>query len=191
LGDCTDSAADAGLEHATKLAMKRGTEMDGLHLREYPCPPNIFAELGADLIRSGKSIRFIACGDSMLPSLRGGDTLICEPVGQSQVRVGDIVFYLTPDKQSIFHRVIRKRRQNNNLSFQVQADNSLKPDGWINEAQILGKISSIQRGSKNLDMRGLKAKLLNRWAALRTRTKLNRFNHLRALEQCFNQVIGR
>ncbi len=162
--------------------------MDGVHLREYPCPPDIFAELGADLLRSGKSIRFIAIGDSMLPNLSGGDTLICEPLGLSQLRVGDIVFYLTPEKQSIFHRVIRKRRQSDNLLFQVQADNALKPDGWINEAQILGKISSIQGSNKSLDMRSMKARLLNCWAVLRSRTKLNRFNRLRALEQSFNQV---
>lgn len=161
-------------------------------LRESQCPPDLFAELCASLLQVGTSIRFSAQGDSMLPSLRSGDTLICEPVEGRQLRVGDVVFFITADGQGIFHRIIRTRRQNASPFFLVQADNALKPDGWKSAGEILGRVNHITRASGTKeDMGTFKMSLLNRWAAFRSRSKLNRFRRLRAWEHGFIQALGR
>ncbi len=172
--------------------MKRGPVMNSAHLREYQCPPDVFAELGAGLLRSGKSIRFIASGDSMLPNLRDGDTLICEPVENGWVSVGDIVFFLTPDRQAIFHRVVRRQTKEGSQFFQIQADNQLKPERWIRSDEILGKLTRVIRsGSTAQELRGWRMKLGNSWAAFRSRARLNRFNRVRMLEQYFSHIINR
>lgn len=166
--------------------------MNSAHLREYQCPPDVFAELGAGLLRSGKSIRFIASGDSMLPNLRHGDTLICEPARTDRVSIGDIVFFLTPDRHAIFHRVIRSKQKNGSRFFQVQADNQQKPERWLGTDEILGKVTRVIRNDSTAqDMRSWQMKLKNKWAAFRLRARLNRINHLRELEQCFSQNSGR
>ena len=161
-------------------------------LRGFQCPPDVFAELCVSLLQSGTSIRFIAQGDSMLPGLRSGDTLICEPAAAHQLKVGDIVFFLTADGQGIFHRIIRIRKLDGNPSYLVQADNSLKPDGWKNAGKILGKVSRLSRANGAEErMDTLIMSLINKWAAFRSRSKLNRYQRLRALEQGFIQAIGR
>lgn len=164
--------------------------MDSVLLRGYQCPPDVFADLCASLLQAGTSIRFIAQGDSMLPSLRSGDRLICEPAAARQLKVGDVVFFLTADGQAIFHRIIRARKQDGTRSFLVQADNSLRPDGWKSAGEILGRVSRIIRVNGAVAvMDSMKMSLINKWAAFRSRSKLNRFHRLRALEQGFIQVI--
>lgn len=128
----------------------------------------------------------------MLPGLRSGDTLICEPAAAHQLKVGDIVFFLTADGQGIFHRIIRIRKLDGNPSYLVQADNSLKPDGWKNAGEILGKVSRLSRANGAEErMDTLIMSLINKWAAFRSRSKLNRYQRLRALEQGFIQAICR
>jgi len=121
--------------------------MNSAFLRGYQCPPDVFAELCASLLQSGKSIRVFARGDSMLPNLRGGDTLFCSPLDGRPVRVGDIVLYLTPNRQTLFHRVIRAREQDGERFFQVQGDNSLNPEGWKSTAEILGRVARVIRSN--------------------------------------------
>jgi len=165
--------------------------MNTAFLRGYQCPPDVFAELCASLLQSGKSIRVFARGDSMLPNLRGGDTLFCSPLDGRPVRVGDIVLYLTPNRQTLFHRVIRAREQDGERFFQVQGDNSLNPEGWKSTAEILGRVARVIRSNgMEQGMDTLVMRLFNRWAAFRSRRKLNRFQRLRALEQGFFSLFG-
>lgn len=165
--------------------------MNSAFLRGYQCPPDVFAELCVSLLQSGKSIRVFARGDSMLPNLRGGDRLLCSPLDGRSVRVGDIVLYLTPNRQALFHRVIRAREQDGERFYQIQGDNSLNPEGWLGSAEILGQVARVIRSNgTEQGMDTLVMRLFNRWAAFRSRRKLNRFQRLRALEQGFFSLFG-
>ena len=107
------------------------------------------------------------------------------------MRVGDIVLYLTPNRQALFHRVIRAREQDGERFYQIQGDNSLNPEGWLGSAEILGQVARVIRSNgTEQGMDTLVMRLFNRWAAFRSRRKLNRFQRLRALEQGFFSLFG-
>ena len=66
----------------------------------------LFTQVSVDLLRSGFSIRFVATGESMEPTIHDGEAITVEPILPFQIKRGDIILYEMPNRV-IAHRVVR------------------------------------------------------------------------------------
>lgn len=58
------------------------------------------------VMRNARSWRVTVTGDSMLPSLRPGDRLVCLPLPRGRVRAGDVV--MVPDPRRPSRRLLKR-----------------------------------------------------------------------------------
>lgn len=82
--------------------------------------------------------------DSMAPTFKAGDTIICEEVvDPSTLKVGDIITYWTViDGQRILntHRIVEIYDGGGYLIFATKGDNNTHVDSWtVHESEIVGK----------------------------------------------------
>jgi signal peptidase I len=107
-----------------------------------------FIETLQDLLALGHAVRFQADGWSMHPTIRFGETIVIEPLGQSPVRVGDVLLYRR-GQGAIAHRVIQvacstagRRR------LILRGDAADCRDSPIELEQVLGRVVGVERGGR-------------------------------------------
>ena len=131
--------------------------------------PKVFPDITAELLEGGHSIRFQAPGRSMHPTIRDGETITVEPVTPSGVKVGDILLY-RGKTGVIAHRVVQIERENthavtgsSSLSpdylFILRGDASVNCDFPVEQAQVLGKVVSVERAGRSIDLYTWRAKI--------------------------------
>lgn len=140
--------------------------------------PDNFAEVTANLLRQGHSVRFRATGQSMHPTIRDGEEITVEPVAPREVKRGDILLYRGA-KGVIAHRVVDietdSRRQSaisqpsavssqsSSLSphylFILRGDASSSCDQPVAPAQVLGRVISVSRNGRDIVLNSARAKL--------------------------------
>jgi signal peptidase len=131
--------------------------------------PKVFPDITAELLEEGHSIRFQAPGRSMHPTIRDGETIIVEPVTPSSVKVGDIILYRSKTGV-IAHRVIQIKRDkigalpsssslSPNCFFILRGDASANRDFPVEREQILGKVVSVERAGRSVDLYTWRAKI--------------------------------
>ncbi len=111
-----------------------------------PDPPR-FMRVLETLLSGGQPVRFRAPGWSMYPTIRDGDAITVVPLGPSPVRVGDVVLY-RKGPAAIAHRVIRVRP----AGFVMRGDAAHTCDGPIEPAQVLGRVSAIERNGRTVHL---------------------------------------
>ncbi|HEY1272272.1 MAG TPA: S24/S26 family peptidase [Terriglobales bacterium] len=95
--------------------------------------------LAAELLRSGTSLKMTALGTSMVPAIWPGDVLTLEP-GAEGADVGDIVLFLQNGRFFI-HRIAEK----NSGTWRTRGDAVSQPDPPITPADVLARVSMIER----------------------------------------------
>lgn len=116
------------------------------------CTPVMFAELSADVLLTGKVLRFRARGSSMSPLVRDEDVLLIQPVRQASVRVGDVVLCNTEPDRIVVHRVIGRRAGSAGPELLLQGDRVPWPDGWFPASQVYGRVAAIERSGGLIEM---------------------------------------
>lgn len=137
------------------------------------CTPAALVELSAEILRSGRAVRFRARGDSMRPLVRDGDVLTVHPADAGSIRLGDLVLITDGHGRALVHRVIRRTAGREGLRFTVQGDRVSRPDGVIPAAQVHGRVTAIERAGVRIDVNRPGLRLLGLAAALRSRWHLN------------------
>ena len=123
---------------------------------------NPFADLVAELLTRGHRARFRVEGVSMLPTIRGGDTITVEPVSKIDIR--DIVVYRA-ERGLIAHRVVGVRKENGQaLVFLTRGDTRDSTEEPVQEPQVLGKVVTVNRNGRAIDLGG-------RWTNRRRRVR--------------------
>jgi hypothetical protein len=102
-------------------------------------------ELAADMLRSWGRLRLGVTGCSMFPSIRPGDTLLIELSHHHDVVNGDIVLFFR-EHRLFAHRAVG--RSHDDSWILTRGDAMRKEDPPVNEAELLGKVTSIWRGGK-------------------------------------------
>jgi len=104
----------------------------------------------------------------MYPFICDGDVLAVKQVEYSALKAGDIAFYRSSDHRLIVHRVVDKKLQSNKSMLLMRGDSVFKNDGWIYSDQVLGKVVSIQRDKKfvQLGQGGLLRPIMYSWNKL-------------------------
>jgi len=102
-------------------------------------------QLIADILGRNIPVRMTAWGSSMQPFIRDGDVITINPLGTKNPEPGDVVAFVIPQvSKLIVHRIVKKETG----SFLMRGDNNSQFDGWIENADILGVITTIQRGKR-------------------------------------------
>ncbi len=96
-------------------------------------------------------MRIYYTGPSMNPTLRTGDSLRVIPYGNSRIRVGDVVVFLSSDyERYVVHRVVSIDSQ----GVWTKGDNSNNIDSRVlHSDDIIGRVVSVQRNSRSVNIR--------------------------------------
>lgn len=156
-----------------------------LNLTKYECPPEEFAEISKALLLSGKSVRFNAVGDSMFPFLHDGDLVLIEPVIVENLKIGDVIFYEDINNHFLLHRVIRKGTLAGRPEFQIQADNNLKPGGWVTSDQIFGRLAQFFQNGLWVKMDSVGCRVATLLILVELRLNLNKYRRFRSGRKYF------
>jgi len=150
-------------------------------------PQHLFIDVSTELLRQGQSVRFRAPGLSMHPTIKEGETITVAPVALFNIKRGDILLYIV-GRKIIAHRVVRiKREKSNSIShslanFAIQStpdssthskalnpqlvfilcgDASLTCDDPVETQQILGKVVSVEKRGRSIDLYCRRAKMFH------------------------------
>jgi len=120
---------------------------------------HLLIDLSTELLGRGKSVRFRAPGRSMYPTIRENETITVEPVAPQDVKVGDIILYRL-EESVIAHRVIRIERREGNAHRFILCDDTLGTlDDPVEAEQVLGKVVSVERAGRSIDLYSRRVKM--------------------------------
>ena len=85
-------------------------------------------------------LRFTARGFSMHPFVTDGDVVTVTPAAWDEVDPGDIVACRSGEGLLV-HRIVRRVERR----LLVRGDNCESPDGLIGEADLLGRVTKVER----------------------------------------------
>lgn len=144
--------------------------------------------LSEEFIHAGAALRFSANGASMLPMIKDGDVLLVSPVSLERIRRGDVLLFTSEKGFPLVHRVICRQKSGQDYAFWMEGDQALLPDGWIPGKNVIGRLESLNRGSKTFDFRAPVTRLLCMALAARKRIRLP--ERLRfGMPACFVQLF--
>jgi signal peptidase I len=103
----------------------------------------VVSALLQDQLKKNTKIRLRVISDSMAPVLNTGDWIQVEPVKSSAIGRGNIVLLPATD-HFLTHRVVAL----NSTGCLTKGDNCLKPDPWVDRAEIFGQVSTRERQGK-------------------------------------------
>jgi signal peptidase len=91
-------------------------------------------------------------GTSMNPTLSESDLLAIEPYDNQPVRIGDVIFFLSPQgEKPAVHRVVRISPE----GVRTRGDNNTRMDPWIiHPEDIFGRVVRAARGEKQRSVYG-------------------------------------
>lgn len=103
-------------------------------------PNQQFVAVISAVLDQGRPFRFQASGVSMSPLIRDGDLVTLAPLAQRTPRLGDVLAFISPAADRLMvHRVVGVR----NRHLLLKADNSTRPDGWVDRQGILGRVVQV------------------------------------------------
>jgi hypothetical protein len=104
-----------------------------------------FIETLKDLLGRGHVVRFQADGWSMHPTIRYGEMITVEPLGESPVRAGDVLLYRHA-RSAIAHRLVRMT----STELVLRGDAADCCDAPINSDQLLGRVVAVERRGRTV-----------------------------------------
>lgn len=105
-----------------------------------------------DILSSGSFLRVRVTGRSMTPFLGGGDILTIRKVSASSLKKGDLVFFKNLDEYPVIHRVVKKQKHRDGITFQTRGDALIGFDERVREEEILGKVCVVEKGEKHYNL---------------------------------------
>ena len=153
-------------------------------------PQHLFIDVSTELLRRGQSVRFRAPGLSMHPVIKEGETITVVPISSFDIKRGDILLYIVGRKVVAHRVVSIKREKSNfatqstahstanastysstqasihsktlrpHLIFILRGDASAICDDPVEAQQILGKVVSVERRGRSIDLYSTSARML-------------------------------
>jgi signal peptidase I len=108
-------------------------------------------ELAAETLRQFSEVRFVAHGSSMLPSIYPGDYLTAKSFGSAVPHCGDIVLCRRSGEFRV-HRIVNILEDGPGTSYTLRGDALLENDPPVTRVEILGRVTSLLRRGKPVDL---------------------------------------
>ena len=140
-----------------------------------------------ELARSGKIV-VTNVGVSMRPLIKQGRDIIIINRKEGRLHKYDVPLYRRrSDNQAVLHRIVKV----NENDYVILGDNCMNKEYGITDDQIIGVMTSLVRGGKEIDLNGFWYRLYVRvWCALApVRVVCKRFVAL--LKRIVKKIIGR
>lgn len=109
-------------------------------------------ELAEEVIRKFGTVRLCVQGTSMMPAIRPGDTIEVRRTHPREISPGEIVLY-SREGRFFAHRVIRRSNTATGTHFVTQGDRLQAPDEPVSAAELLGRVTFIERGRRRVPPR--------------------------------------
>lgn len=122
----------------------------------------ILLHFSQKIFEKGENLRVQVFGSSMFPLIRSGDIVTVKPMPPENLTVGEVLFYY---KDGIFFAHRLKERSSNSLII-TRGDNLPFNDNFITPSEVLGKIVTVERRGKKIDMESGLMRLVN-WTTAR------------------------
>jgi signal peptidase I len=87
----------------------------------------------------GRTVRIVASGYSMIPSVWPGESIEIVPVVIENVKIGDIIAFQRI-QHMVVHRVVMIQNLNDESYITTMGDSNLRVDEVINNANYIGKV---------------------------------------------------
>ena len=88
----------------------------------------------------------------MLPFIRNGDLLAIQPVEAAMLQVGDVAFYRAAARGPTAHRVVSREAGNGQATLFMRGDAHSGPGERVSPEQVLGRVVSVQRSDRILQL---------------------------------------
>lgn len=125
------------------------------------CRGGDFYELSKDVLVRGDCLRFQARGGSMCPLIRDGDILEVQPIEVAEVRLGDVIFFQGHRGNMLAHRLVHKTQaENGETTLIAKGDAASQFDQPVRPDQLFGKVISIERRQKRVELDSRLIKLM-------------------------------
>jgi len=96
----------------------------------------------------------------MMPTVSDGERVTVKPVVPSDIKPGDIILYRNQGGV-IAHRVVRIEKRNGGAPlFVLRGDALGAPDEPVEVEQVLGKVESVERGGRSIDLYSWKVEII-------------------------------
>ena len=109
-------------------------------------------------IKKGTQITQKVEGESMLPTIRPGQTISLEYVSPSSIQVGDILIFRGA-QSNVVHRLVKIEEKNGGKLYITKGDNNLTLDPPSGYERILGRVASLD-GKKMSELESLEQRQL-------------------------------
>jgi len=200
-------------ESATRCTQQRSERVTSCLQRNdelVTCSPqHLFIDVSTELLRRGQCVRFRAPGLSMHPAIKEGETITVVPISSFDIKRGDILLYIV-GRKVIAHRVVRIKREKNDSTshssanfsthsttqsptlnpqhlFILRGDASPSYDDPVEAQQILGKVVSVEKNGRSIDLYSRRAGISRIAYAWASRFKRLILNILRKLGEICNE----
>lgn len=117
----------------------------------------IGCDLASEVARTFGEIRLRVFGTSMAPSILPGDVLSIRRAEIGEISVGDVILY-SRNARLFAHRVIRRSGKSGEPGLITRGDRLRHDDPWVSSTELLGRVISVGRGSRQVDFSAQ-----NRW----------------------------
>jgi len=113
----------------------------------------VLKEFAFDLLRAGNSVRIMASGYSMYPSIKPGDIILIDPLPyQGSLITGDIIAWQR-DSDFVVHRLVHITDSDNHRYYLTRGDSSLSSDEPVSAGQLTGIVTTIERDGRLLPVK--------------------------------------
>ncbi len=96
----------------------------------------------------GRTVRIVASGYSMIPTVWPGELIEIQPVVIEDVKIGDIIAFQRI-QHMVVHRVVMIQNLHDETFITTMGDSNLKADEVINNENFIGKVKVKNNSSRH------------------------------------------
>ena len=130
--------------------------------------PDLFVDVVRSVLGAGGAVRFRADGDSMRPTIRGGEIVTAAPVVDERIVAGDVLLVRSAGRV-LAHRVVAIDATAAERLVRLRGDAKSGCDAPTRVAQIVGRVVAVERNGRTIRLDGLAARLRYRLRAAASR----------------------
>jgi signal peptidase I len=104
-------------------------------------------DLAGDVVRTFGDVRLRVYGTSMVPSILPGDVISVRHAGPFEISPGEIVLY-SREGRLFAHRVVAHAGSHGDPRLITRGDRLSHNDPPVSSSELLGRVTSIQRGGE-------------------------------------------
>lgn len=110
-------------------------------------------------------------GNSMRPFLRHGEHILVRRLPLSEIRVGDVAVF-EHEGFAVAHRVVKVLSNDGDIALLAQGDAKPSPDAPVSSDRYRGRVITVFRGNRKIDMEARWRKPFQRGLAMLVRSGL-------------------